>query len=134
MEKNIYEKLLTLLLWLVALHSMLVGFGLILLPDSLMEFLGYGKCDERFFRSQGGVFHVAMAIGYALAAYKPKVYESLVVFSIIVKFIATLFLFSYTLFINPLPVIAFSGVSDFIMALTIFYLYKKNKKTGILDE
>ncbi len=122
-----YEKILSFFLWLVALHSLSVGIGLIIMPDSFMKSLGYEFCNERFFRSQGGVFHIAMAVGYVMAAYNSKRFECLVIFSIVVKLIATIFLFSYAIFINPLIVIILSGISDFLMGLIILYFYKKTK-------
>jgi hypothetical protein len=124
MKEFNYNRVLSIFLWLVSLHSFLVGIGLITMPGLLMESLGYGICNERFFRCQGGVFHIAMAVGYAMAAYNSKRFECLVLFSIIVKFIATIFLFSYYIFIKPLPVIILSGVSDFIMGIVILFLYK----------
>ncbi len=122
-----FNKYLIIFLWLVALHSLSVGFGLIVIPGAYMEYLGYGICNESFFRCQGGVFHIAMAVGYAMAAYNSKRFECLVLFSIIVKFIATIFLFSYSIFVNPLLVIILSGLSDFIMGIIILSLYKLSK-------
>jgi hypothetical protein len=127
-----YKKKLSIFLWLVALHSLSVGISLILIPDSFLEFLGYGTCGERFFRSQGGVFHIAMAIGYAMAAYNSKRFECLVIFSIIVKIIATTFLFSYSILLNSLTVIILSGISDFLMGIIILYLYIKTRTHGVV--
>lgn len=126
------KKYFPALLWLIALHSFLVGLGLIFVPNTFLEYLGYGKCVENFFRTQGGVFHIAMAIGYSLAAYNSKKNECLVIFSIIVKFLATIFLFSYFIFINPLLVILLSGISDFIMGILILSFYQlENKRTKL---
>ncbi len=117
------KKLLSIFLWLVAAHSFLVGVGLIILPDSLINFFGFNKCTERFFPSQGGVFHIAMAVGYAMAAFDLRKYECLIIFSIIVKFLATVFLFIYFLFVSSIWLVIFSGVSDFLMGLIILILY-----------
>lgn len=122
-----YEKILSFFLWFVALHSLSVGLGLIIMPDSFMKSLGYEFCNERFFRSQGGVFHIAMAVGYAMVAYNLKRFECIVIFSIVVKLIAAVFLFSYSLFINPLIVIVLSGISDLLMCIIILFLYKKTR-------
>lgn len=128
LTKSNYTKLLSVFLWLVALHSMMVGIGLILLPASLIEFSGFAKCTERFFPSQGGVFHIAMAVGYAIAAYNIKRFECLVIFSIIVKFIATLFLLIYFVFVSSIWLVGFSCISDFIMGLIILWLLISIKK------
>ncbi|MFH1195815.1 MAG: hypothetical protein V1720_08870 [bacterium] len=123
------SKYLSIFLWLVALHSFLVGAGLIIMPGSFMEYLGYGRCPELFFRAQGGVFHIAMSVGYAMAAFNSKRFECLVVFSIVVKFLATVFLFSYSIISNSLPVIVLSGISDFIMGIVILILYRATKNS-----
>lgn len=125
-------KFLPIFLWLVAAHSFLVGIGLIVLPSSLLEFFGYGVCAERFFPSQGGVFHIAMAVGYAMAAYNLKQYECLILFSIVVKFIATVFLLIYFVFVSSIWLVILSGVTDFLMGLIILILYRFAKQAGDL--
>ena len=119
------DKLLTVFLWLVALHSFLVGIGLIVLPASVFEFLGYKTTFDRFFSTQGGVFHIVMAVGYAMAGYDKKRFECLIIFSIIVKFIATVFLIMYFIMISQQLLIILSGISDFMMGLIILFLYRK---------
>lgn len=123
-----WHQALSIFLWLIALHSFAVGIGLIVMPGSFMEQMGYGSCTERFFRTQGGVFHIAMAVGYALAARNAKKFECLVIFSILVKLLATVFLFSYALFVKSLAVIALSGLFDLFMGLVLLYLYRRTKQ------
>lgn len=127
-----WSKYLSIFLWLVTIHSFFVGVGLIFLPDSVLEFFGYNECTERFFPSQGGVFHIAMAVGYAMAAYNLKRYECLIIFSIVVKFIATIFLFVYFFFINSIWLVVLSGISDFFMGVVILILYSSIKRVGDL--
>jgi hypothetical protein len=117
------DELLSVFLWLVAVHSFLVGSGLIVLPTSAFEFLGFNTTFERFFSTQGGVFHIAMSVGYAMAGCDKIKYKQLIVFSIIVKFIATVFLISYFLIISPQWLILMSGISDFLMGVVILYLF-----------
>jgi len=117
------DKILSVFLWLVAVHSFLVGIGLIVLPSSAFEFLGFNPTFERFFSTQGGVFHIAMSVGYAMAGYDKIKYKQLIVFSIIVKIIATVFLISYFLIISSQWLILMSGISDFLMGIIILYLY-----------
>jgi hypothetical protein len=119
------DKILSVFLWLVSLHSFLVGVGLIVLPTSVFEFLGYKSTFDRFFSTQGGVFHIVMAVGYAMAGYDKKRFECLILFSIIVKFIATIFLVIYFIIISSQLLIIFSGISDFIMGLVLLFLYIK---------
>lgn len=125
-----HSKYLAIFLWLVAIHSFIVGVGLIALPDSIYNFLGYNVCKERFFPLQGGVFHIAMAAGYAMAAYNSKRYECLIIFSIIVKFIATVFLVTYFVFFSAIWLVIFSGVTDFLMGIIILTLYRSTNRAG----
>jgi len=117
------DKVLSIFLWLVAIHSFFVGAGLVVLPTSAFEYFGFNPTFERFFSTQGGVFHIAMSVGYAMAGYDKKKYKQLIVFSIIVKFIATVFLISYFLIISSQWLILMSGISDFLMGIIILYLY-----------
>lgn len=123
------DKILSVFLWLVALHSFLVGTGLIFLPSSIFRFFGFNSLLERFFTTQGGVFHIAMAICYSMAAYDGKKYFSLIQFSIIVKFIASLFLIPYYFFISSYLLIILSGLSDLLMGIIMFTLLLIHKKS-----
>ena len=117
------DKFLSVFLFLVALHSFLVGVGLVILPSSAFELLGFISDFDRFFSTQGGVFHIAMSVCYALAAYDKIKYHQLIIFSVIVKFIAAVFLFSYFIFVSSQWLIILSGVSDLLMGVIILYLY-----------
>lgn len=119
------DKLLPLFLWLVSLHSFFVGAGLILLPTSAFEFLGFLPTYDRFFSTQGGVFHFAMSVAYGMAAYNLIKNKQLVVFSVIVKFIAAVFLIIYFVFISRQWLIIASAITDMIMGIVILFLYKK---------
>ncbi|MBS4034670.1 MAG: hypothetical protein KGZ85_09410 [Ignavibacterium sp.] len=127
-------KILSVLLWLVAFHSFLVGIGLIILPASFFEFLGFKSTFDRFFSTQGGVFHIAMSVGYALAGYDKVKYKQLIVFSVLVKFIATLFLLTYFIIISSQFLIITSGISDLLMGVIILYLYRALVKENYFDQ
>lgn len=117
------DRVLSIFLWLVSLHSLLVGIGLIFLPSSAFEFLGFEPTFDRFFSAQGGVFHISMAVCYAFAAYDLIRYKQLILFSIIVKFIATVFLTIYFVIISSQLLIVLSAVSDFLMGICLLYLF-----------
>jgi len=123
-----YSKALAIFLWSIAFHSFAVGLGLIFMPYRFLEPLGYASCAERFFSAQGGIFHIVMAIGYAMAAVKSQEFECLVIFSIVVKLAAALFLFTYALLIKNLPVILLSGIFDFLMGIVLLFLYRHAKR------
>ena len=125
--KNASHRLM-LILWLVALHSAGVGMGLILHPDWLMLRTGYLPLNEPFFIVQGGVFHLLMAIAYAMAAWDLVRHRSLTLFSIIVKSAAALFLVLYWLLAARIAVVLASGVVDGLMALVIALAYVSWKR------
>ncbi|MCD4664596.1 MAG: hypothetical protein K8R68_04930 [Bacteroidales bacterium] len=121
--------LLRFFLWLIAIHSFLVGMLLIILPANSLAFFGF-EIIEKFFSTQGGVFHIVMSIAYVIAAINLSKSDLLIYFSIAAKFTATFFLFSYFIFKNQIWMVFFSGLGDFIMAvilLALFVNYKKDR-------
>jgi len=109
-----------MLLWLVALHSFCVGVLLILRPAPLMEWAGFARAGDAFFPVQNGVFHIVLAISYILAAAPELRHRSLVVFTIIIKSVAAVFLLTYYFGFDARPVILLSGIGDGAMALAVF--------------
>ena len=125
------QKRLSLLLILIAIHSFCVGVGLIIRPAELMQLFGFGVCYERFFPTQGGVFHIVMVVAYLMAAYNVDENHSLIIFSIIVKIMATVFLFTYFIAVEKIWLVLASGLSDGIMGIAIYVallLYIKSQK------
>jgi len=127
-----YKKLLVITLWLVALHSIGVGIGMILFPPEWISYFNIYPSEHRFFITQGGVFHIVMAIAYGMAAYNVIDNLALIKFSIIAKFSATIFLLSYFIFVNQLGVIFLSAIGDFCMGIVLLVLYKKYKSELII--
>lgn len=119
------KKLLSIILWLMALHSFGVGFGMIILPTDLIAFFQIVPSIHRFFITQGGVFHIVMAFAYAIAASNVESNTVLISYSILVKFCATIFLFSYFIFVNPFLLVLFSGIVDFAMGIVLMFTYNK---------
>jgi hypothetical protein len=117
-------KYLRLFLVLVALHSVTVGINLITFPPEWMMKFGFTEVTNNFFKVQGGVFHLVMALAYLLAAWKPTEYRILIIFSISAKGIAALFLFSYYLVYQTTIMILISGIVDLLMGVCLFILYK----------
>ncbi len=110
---------LQVVLGLVALHSAAVGVGLIFSSAPLLGRLGFQSVGEPFFVVQGGVFHLVMAVAYLMAAWDPARRPTLVVFSIVVKVMATVFLTIYWLAVARVLTILASGLVDAAMALVI---------------
>lgn len=118
------QKRLELILYLVSLHSLVVGLGLIFLPLSLMPYFGYQVMAEKFFPVQGGVFHIVMSIAYAMAGYWKLRQEGLIVLSIIAKFTATVFLIVYGVFVQPIWMVWLSALGDVVMGGVIFWAWR----------
>jgi hypothetical protein len=122
-----YRKLLVITLWLIALHSIGVGIGMIVLPADVIKIFDIVPSEHRFFITQGGAFHLVMAIAYAMAASSIETNEVLIKFSILVKFFATVFLLIYFIFVNQFSLVFLSGIADFCMGLVLLVIYKKYK-------
>jgi hypothetical protein len=59
-----WRRLETVGVLLVSLHSLLIGMGLMVATDWILDFAGWGHVDHLFFPRQSGVFHVIVAVGY----------------------------------------------------------------------
>ena len=116
-------------LWLIALHSIGFGLALIIFPCSVLEFFGF-TISQKFFATQGGVFHLIISFVYIRAALDPEHSKDLIILACITKFSATIFLFSYYIFGTRLIVILFSGFMDFIMGIAILIFYLLFRKSS----
>ena len=126
------DKLLSTVLWLVAVHSITIGLALITQPAVLMELAGFSSECERFFPTQGGVFHLLMAVAYLMGALNITKYHCFIVFAIFVKAVATFFLTIYCFAVEFKWVILLSGIGDCMMGFIIFaalqyYLHYQTK-------
>lgn len=114
---------LQFVLGLAAVHSAAVGLGLILHPAPVLAWLGYAPVNEPFFPTQGGVFHLVMALGYGMSARNLERFRCLAVFAVVVKIIATIFLLVYWLFVSSLPIVLLSGIGDGLLAAALGWFY-----------
>lgn len=121
---------LSLLLVLVSAHSAAVGVGLIAQPPALLARMGYAPVGDPFFPVQGGVFHIVMAVGYAMAAADLDRNRCLAFFSVVVKVAATVFLVGYWLLIRRIDVVLMSGIVDGLMALALGLGYAAWRRTA----
>lgn len=124
--------LLKILLWLIALHSCIVGILLISLGNEGMQFLGFaGRIP--FFQIQGGIFLLVMCIAYLMASYDVITNRRLVIFIILAKCMMAVFLLSYYSFVKEIDIVLYTGIADGIMAtaLLILYLQLPWKKSNI---
>ena len=115
----------------MALHSFGVGIGMIILPIDWIAYFDIIPSKHRFFITQGGIFHILMAVAYSVAALDVTKNDSLIIFSIIVKSSATIFLFSYYAFVNHFLIVLGSGVVDLTMAMAVIFFYYRLKSDQI---
>jgi hypothetical protein len=124
------EVQLKVFLWLIALHSLSVGIGLILFSSSYLEIFGFNNYSYTFFQAQGGVFHIVMCVAYLMASKYMYKSPDLINFSILAKSMATVFLIVYFLIKEQSWMIIMSAFVDAAMAIILFYLYKKFRVTN----
>jgi len=117
---------LPFLLSLISIHSFLVGVGLIIFQGELMEYIGFQFVHERFFQVQGGVFHIVLSICYILPVISYNNFKTLVIFSIIAKISATVFLFIYFLFFDSILCISPASLMAFLFRF--LFLLPRQKK------
>lgn len=113
-----------ILLWLIAIHSCVAGLLLIILGDEGMQFFGFMD-GNAFFQVQGGVFHLVMCVAYVMAAMNLKKSKQLIIFIILAKTIALLYLLAYFIFIDQILVVLISGIADGLMALMVYFFYRR---------
>ncbi len=118
-------RFLILFLWLVAIHSFLVGLFLILFPPDLLNRFGF-EVTEKFFPTQAGVFHLVMAAIYVFAIRRVTVCVDLIQLSIFIKFLAAIFLFSYYFFISGIGMVILSGIGDLLMGVILLILFMRS--------
>ena len=120
-------KIISIYMILVSLHSFCVGIGLIFLHASQMALLGFNISDH-FFPAQSGVLHIIMSVAYILPVIDVKKYYTFIFLTIAVKFIATLFLLIYYLFIDPILTVLICGIFDFLIGLILLIIYNWYKR------
>lgn len=128
---KINAKYLKVVLLLTSLHTLCIGIALVVLPNNVIELFGFTEIGGRFFRTQGGVFHLVTAMGYYIAAMDISNNPKFIQYIILVKFSATVFLVIYYLFVDAVIVVLLSGIVDFLIGLVILYLNNQRLKYEI---
>lgn len=128
MNKRKRLKILFLFLWLIAIHSFIVGLCLIFFPADWLNYFGF-NVEGKFFSFQGGIFHIVLVYPYIAAIYTIERYPGFLFFSVFAKFTATLFLISYYLFGNPILVVLLSGIGDMLMGIMLWLFYRNYKNS-----
>jgi len=109
------------LIYLIALHSIIIGAMLLLVPDWAMRFAGWEGISPLFFAHQAGVFHFVLAAGYVVEIRKCRAVHLL----LIAKTTAFVFLLTAAVFGDTPWAVTFSGVLDGIMALVVLWVHRR---------
>jgi hypothetical protein len=117
-------------LYLLAFHSAAVGLGLIFLPVGMLSTFGFATVTDKFFPFQGGIFHLLMAVAYAMAGRDPVRFGGVVYLAICVKLAAFGCLVVYYILVDPVLVVLLSGLADGVMGVMIWYLYRQLSRVG----
>ena len=109
-----------LLVFLISLHSIMVGTMFLLAPQWTMRFAGWGGIEPVFFAYQAGIFHFVLAMAYMTEYLK---YRGVIVL-VAAKIIAFVFLITATI-IDPLPwAVWTSGILDGVMAAVVWWVHR----------
>ena len=109
-----------LLVFLIALHSIIVGTMFLAAPQWTMRFAGWHAIDPPFFAYQAGIFHFVLATAYLLEYIRYRGVSILIT----AKVIAFVFLITATI-IDPIPwAVWTSGILDGIMALVVWWVHR----------
>jgi hypothetical protein len=113
------------LIFLIALHSIIVGVMLLFFAEWAVDFAGWSGADPIFFIWQAGAFHFVLAAGYLVEYSRTKTISLL----LIAKTTAFVFLIGGSLLADTPWSVWFSGLADGAMALTAFLVHRAVTKT-----
>lgn len=110
-----------LLVYLIALHSIMVGAMFLLLPQWTMRFAGWHGIDPIFFAYQAGIFHMVLAAAYLIEWRRYRGVSILIT----AKIVAFFFLVTATI-IDPIPwAVWTSGILDGVMAVVVWWVHRQ---------
>lgn len=122
-----------ILLWLIAIHSFIIGVMMISGTLDVFKFFGF-PYHGGFFTIQAGVFHLVLAMGYLMTAYNLNKQSLLIWFCISAKLMAAVFLLLYFAVFEPIWMILISGAVDLLMGLLLLQAYNRFKRSSYASE
>jgi hypothetical protein len=114
------EKHETILIILIALHSIIVGIMLMFFAEWAVRFAGWAGAEPIFFIWQAGAFHFVLATGYLAEYFRWRSISIL----LIAKTIAFVFLIGGSFLANTPWSVWFSGFADGAMALVAYLMHR----------
>jgi hypothetical protein len=116
-----WARIEAVLVVLIALHSIGIGVGALLLPEWGVRFGGFGTASPLFFVRQVGVFHVVAAMAYLIEYDR---YRGVAIL-LGTKTVAVLFLGAMML-TDHLPwVVPVSAIGDALMGIAAYVVHHK---------
>lgn len=112
-----------ILIYLICLHSFIVGSMLLFAADWAVRFAGWAGAEPIFFIWQAGAFHFVLATGYLVEYSRSRTITLL----LIAKTIAFVFLIGGSLLAETPWSVWFSGLADGAMALAAFLVHRAVK-------
>lgn len=103
---------------LVTLHSVGVGAALLFWPAGALRLGGWEQPQDFFFVRQGGVFHLVVALGYALEYLQRRGTDLMVG----AKCMAVIFLVSVSLATEVPPAVPLAAAGDLLMLSLLLVL------------
>ena len=113
------------LIFLIALHSIIVGVMLLFFPEWAVGFAGWSGADPIFFIRQAGAFHFVLVAGYLVEYSRTRTITLL----LIAKTTAFVFLIGGSMLADTPWSVWFSGLADGAMALAAFLVHRAVAKT-----
>jgi hypothetical protein len=113
-----------ILIYLISLHSFIVGLMLMFAAEWAVQFAGWHGADPIFFIWQAGAFHFVLATGYIIEYSRSKT----IVLLLVAKSIAFVFLLGGSLLAETPWSVWFSGFADGAMALTAYLVHRAVKR------
>ena len=110
--------------FLVALHSFLIGVMLIFTTSWVLDFAGWSEVSHLFFPRQSGAFHIILAAGYWWEFQRHRTIGLM----LMAKSVAVVFL----LIMSPWKEawsVPFSGVFDGLMLVGMFFVHWMASRT-----
>lgn len=110
----------TILIILIALHSIIVGIMLMFFAEWAVRFAGWAGAEPIFFIWQAGAFHFVLATGYLVEYFRWRSISIL----LIAKITAFVFLIGGSLLADTPWSVWFSGFADGAMALVAYVVHR----------
>ena len=122
-DRSAWARLETVYVFLVSLHSLLIGVGLIVATDWILDFAGWEEVQHNFFPRQSGAFHMVLALGYWVEHRR----HGTIFLMVLAKSAAVIFLLVMSPWKEAWSV-PFSGVADGLMLVGMWVVNRQARR------